>query len=57
MTFYYLSRCLIGIFQTLLFYTIEKENIEIIKILLNNPRIDINQKSVHFYNFLLIFII
>ena len=33
MTFYYLSRCLIGIFQTLLFYTIEKENIEIIQLL------------------------
>ena len=42
--FNYYSRYLINKFQTLLLHAIDKGNIEIIKVILNNPKIDINQK-------------
>ena len=40
--FYFIKRRLINRFQTLLIYAIEKGNLEIIKLLLGNPKIDIN---------------
>ena len=55
--FYFIKRCLINKFQTLLLYAIEKGNLEIIKLLLNNSNIDINQKLINFYNLKFIFLI
>ena len=55
--FYFIKRRLINRFQTLLIYAIEKGNLEIIKLLLNNSNIDINQKLINFYNLMFIFII
>ena len=31
-------------------FAIDEENLEIIKLLLNDQKLDINQKLVHFYN-------
>ena len=44
-------------FKTLLCFAIDKENIEIIKLLLNYSKIDVNQILIHFYNLEFIFII
>ena len=55
--FNYYSRYLINKFQTLLIHALEKGNLYIVKLLLNNPKIDINQKLIHFYNLIFIFII
>ena len=38
-------------------YAVEKGNVEIIELLVNNPKIEINQKVIHFYNLEFIFII
>ena len=38
-------------------FAIDEENLEIIKLLLNDQKLDINQKLVHFSNLRLIFII
>ena len=32
-------------------FAIDEENLEIIKLLLNDQKLDINQKLIHFYNF------
>ena len=40
-----------------LILAIGKGNIEIIKLLLNNPKIDINQILINFYDFIFIFLI
>ena len=33
-----------------LIYAIGKRTIEIVKLLLEHPKIDVNQKLIHFYN-------
>ena len=38
-------------YNTLLCYAIETDNLEIIRTLLSNPKVDVNQLSIHFYNF------
>ena len=55
--FYFYQRNLISKFQTLLIHAIEKGNLEITKLLLNNPKTDINQIVVHFYMLKFIYII
>ena len=55
--FYFYQRNLISKFQTLLIHAIEKGNLEIIKVLLNNSKIDINQIVIHICNFKFIHII
>ena len=43
-------------FEKLLYHAIDKNKIEIIKILLDHPRININEVTVHIYNLKFIFI-